>query len=139
MTDSADMVQRHPKPEPSGDIVGLLPCPFCGHSADIERVGDRRRSTIYQCDSCGCSLETGEEWSHGRQWNERSDAAVKALEAKLSLIEAELATSLALLARVDQLGKTGGWKRLPDGSAFSATPLASEIAAAILRISTERR
>jgi len=51
----------------------LLPCPFCGSEAEIERYGDRRRSTIYQCTSCSCSLETGEEWGHGRQWNERAD------------------------------------------------------------------
>jgi Lar family restriction alleviation protein len=49
----------------------LLPCPFCGGDATIERYGDRRQSTIYSCDSCGCTLETGEEWDHGREWNER--------------------------------------------------------------------
>lgn len=51
----------------------LLPCPFCGSSAHIERVGDRRQSTIYQCDNCSCSLETGEEWDHGRDWNRRAE------------------------------------------------------------------
>jgi len=50
----------------------LLPCPFCGASASIERLGDRSRSTIYQCDSCSCSLETGEEWGHGSDWNRRT-------------------------------------------------------------------
>jgi len=50
----------------------LLPCPFCGDEAEIERCGDRRRSTIYQCTSCGCSLETGEEWDHGAGWNTRA-------------------------------------------------------------------
>lgn len=52
-------------------MADLLPCPFCGGTASIERYGDRRQSTIYQCDNCGCSLETGEEWGHGTQWNER--------------------------------------------------------------------
>lgn len=57
--------------------VALLPCPFCGSEAEIERRGDHRVSTIYQCTFCGCSLETGEEWSHGRDWNNR--AAILAL------------------------------------------------------------
>lgn len=50
----------------------LKPCPFCGHAAEIERQGDRRQSTIYACTSCGCSLETGEEWGFGAQWNKRA-------------------------------------------------------------------
>ncbi len=49
----------------------LKPCPFCGGKASIERKGDRRMSTIYSCDWCGCSLETGEEWDHGKAWNIR--------------------------------------------------------------------
>jgi hypothetical protein len=51
--------------------VKLAPCPFCGEEAEIERYGNRRVSTIYRCTFCGCSLETGEEWDHGAQWNER--------------------------------------------------------------------
>lgn len=49
----------------------LKPCPFCGGKASIERKGDRSMSTIYSCDWCGCSLETGEEWDHGKAWNTR--------------------------------------------------------------------
>jgi Lar family restriction alleviation protein len=49
----------------------LRPCPFCGSKAEIERVGDARQSTIYACTQCGCRLETGEEWGHGRRWNQR--------------------------------------------------------------------
>lgn len=59
--------------------IPLLPCPFCGYEAEIERLGDGRRSTIYACTSCSCSLETGEEWDHGRDWNRR--AAVSPLSA----------------------------------------------------------
>lgn len=51
----------------------LLPCPFCGGEAEIERYGTSRVSTIYICTFCGCSLETGEEWGHGRQWNKRAE------------------------------------------------------------------
>lgn len=49
----------------------LLPCPFCGGEAEIERYGNSRVSTIYQCTNCSCSLETGEEWDHGKDWNRR--------------------------------------------------------------------
>jgi ribosomal protein L37AE/L43A len=69
----------------------LDPCPFCAHTAHIERVGNNRQSTIYQCDMCGCTLETGEEWGHGRAWNKRVvkitdemvERAAKALEKKV--------------------------------------------------------
>lgn len=53
----------------------LKPCPFCGGEAHIEQIGDRRQSTIYCCNSCGCRLETGEEWDHGRNWNTRAPLA----------------------------------------------------------------
>lgn len=52
--------------------VDLLPCPFCGSEAEIERYGDHRQSTIYACTMCGCRLETGEEWGHGENWNRRA-------------------------------------------------------------------
>lgn len=50
----------------------LAPCPFCGRSATIEQIGNSWQSTIYQCDNCGCSLETGEEFDHGKLWNTRA-------------------------------------------------------------------
>lgn len=58
----------------------LLPCPFCGGEAEIERLGDRRQSTQYSCTECGCFLETGEEWGHGTEWNRR--AALATTEAE---------------------------------------------------------
>lgn len=54
------------------EAIPLKPCPFCGSAAQIEQVGDHTRSTIYACDECGCRLETGEEWGHGRRWNNRA-------------------------------------------------------------------
>ncbi|QIG75674.1 hypothetical protein EVC20_103 [Rhizobium phage RHph_Y2_17_1] len=71
--------------------IELDPCPFCGDSASIERLGDRRQSTIYRCDNCACSLETGEEWEHGKDWNKRAykitdemvERAAKTLEKKV--------------------------------------------------------
>ena len=59
----------------------LLPCPFCGEAAEIERQGDHRQSTIYACTMCGCRLETGEEWDHGRQWNARTPAVERVWSA----------------------------------------------------------
>lgn len=58
----------------------LKPCPFCGGPASIEQYGDRSQSTIYNCDNCSCSLETGEEFNHGAQWNCRAEAALSAAE-----------------------------------------------------------
>lgn len=51
--------------------VNLDPCPFCGGQAILERAGNRRQSTLYACQICGCRLETAEEWGHGRRWNDR--------------------------------------------------------------------
>ncbi|MCP2134541.1 hypothetical protein J2S28_001593 [Rhizobium sp. SLBN-94] len=56
----------------------LKPCPFCGGPASIEQYGDRSQSTIYNCDNCSCSLETGEEFNHGAQWNCRAEAVLSA-------------------------------------------------------------
>lgn len=52
--------------------IELKPCPFCQGSASIERYGDRSQSTIYSCDWCGATLETGETFNHGDMWNHRS-------------------------------------------------------------------
>ena len=50
----------------------LKPCPFCGNEEPyIERYGSSRQSTQYVCGNCGCTLETGEEWDHGSDWNKR--------------------------------------------------------------------
>lgn len=49
----------------------LLPCPFCGGEAEFERIGTARFSTIVTCQDCGCTLETGETFNHGKTWNTR--------------------------------------------------------------------
>jgi Lar family restriction alleviation protein len=50
----------------------LLPCPFCGEEADIERMGTHRMSMVITCTNCGCSVETGETFVHkNTQWNTR--------------------------------------------------------------------
>lgn len=66
----------------------LLPCPFCGGEAEIERLGTSRSSTIYTCTDCGCSLETGEEWNHGSGWNQRFDVN-KELQLENRMLEAQ--------------------------------------------------
>jgi len=69
--------------EGTHDVVALLPCPFCGGEAEVERVGDFRQSTIYSCKFCGCSLETGEEWGHGKRWNVRVESALSTENTRL--------------------------------------------------------
>lgn len=59
----------------------LLPCPFCGSEAEITRYGTSRYSTVYNCTNCSCMLETGEEWDHGRQWNQRHKITDEEYEA----------------------------------------------------------
>jgi hypothetical protein len=49
----------------------LLPCPFCGGEAKVERQGTARQSSIIACEDCGCRVETGEIWSIGDRWNTR--------------------------------------------------------------------
>jgi predicted RNA-binding Zn-ribbon protein involved in translation (DUF1610 family) len=81
------------------DQVALQPCPFCGDEAEIERLGTSRVSTIYRCTSCGCQLETGEEWEHGRHWNHRPRfAALKAERDTLlaDIVEAHGNTDAAI-------------------------------------------
>lgn len=49
----------------------LMPCPFCGSSAEFERKGSARQSCIVVCTECGCRLETGEVFQCGLRWNTR--------------------------------------------------------------------
>ena len=85
----------------------LKPCPFCGGSAQIEQIGNRRRSTIVTCQYCGCRLETGEECGHGSAWNRRADlpptdAQVMAHPKVQALVEALEETNDALARQIGQ-------------------------------------
>ena len=71
----------------------LKPCPFCGGEAYIEQVGTSRHSTIYECGSCGCRLETGEEFNHGSRWNERPQVDELRARADAYAIERDHAKS----------------------------------------------
>jgi hypothetical protein len=59
----------------------LLPCPFCGGKAEIERNGSAKQSCIIACEDCGCRLETGEIWSMGQRWNTRRAPSPAALDS----------------------------------------------------------
>jgi Lar family restriction alleviation protein len=69
--------------------LALLPCPFCGGTAEVERMGTPRVSMIYACEDCGARLETGEEWlSKDCRWNTRAPLADR-LEALSQAATAE--------------------------------------------------
>lgn len=92
------------------ELNALAPCPFCGGEAEIERRGDRRQSTIYQCTSCGCTLETGEEWGHGERWNTRAAASSQAgVETAPPSQE-----PVAWRRRRKGIAGTGGWIMCPE-------------------------
>jgi len=67
-------------------VEGLLPCPFCGGKADVERNGDRRQSAIVVCLDCGCRLESNEHGS-GHDWNQRAAQTSEVKEAFLDICE----------------------------------------------------
>lgn len=53
----------------------LKPCPFCGGRAYLARKGTHKQSSIVECESCGCCLETSEEGDQcGETWNRRAPA-----------------------------------------------------------------
>lgn len=57
----------------------------------------RSIARIYECGSCGCRLETGEEFNHGKRWNERTEsdtANLVTMQGQLNLI-----TSLNVILR----------------------------------------
>lgn len=81
----------------------LEPCPFCESEVEIERYGNSRHSTIYNCTNCGCKLETGEEWSHGNRWNDQyALKRVKELEEQ----NARLSECLGFFASVIKSGES---------------------------------
>lgn len=49
----------------------LEPCPLCNSTDITFKRGNRRVSTKYRCENCGCSLEAGEAWQAPAQWNTR--------------------------------------------------------------------
>ncbi|MGN6147069.1 Lar family restriction alleviation protein [Rhizobium sp.] len=93
-------------------MTNLSPCPFCGHSASIERYGDRSQSTIYQCDNCSCSLETGEEFNHGTDWNRRAPIDAAAISAYLSSIGGVVCSKEPV--EHQRLVPGFGWQRVND-------------------------
>jgi len=76
----------------------LLPCPFCGAEAEIERRGSQRASMIIACTNCGCRVESGDVVGLTEpkvyRWNRRAHDALKAENAKLRASLAKCATKL---------------------------------------------
>jgi Lar family restriction alleviation protein len=87
----------------------LKPCPFCGGQAEFERKGTARHSTIITCTNCGATLETGAEWDHEREWNERpADKCLGQIEAGLSMLQRAIQDGdphTELLVRVSDIRK----------------------------------
>lgn len=51
----------------------LLPCPFCGGKAEIERMGTGRQSCQVACTDCGARHEgPDEDEQSGDSWNRRA-------------------------------------------------------------------
>ena len=53
----------------------LLPCPFCGGEAKVQRLGTSRASYIVGCTECHCTLESNENGA-GYFWNLRENVKV---------------------------------------------------------------
>lgn len=109
----------------NAQAVQLLPCPFCGGEAHIERYGDRRQSTQYACDACGCSLETGEEWGHGAGWNKRAARATSpmvpdsvVLAEENDMLRARLRSVTDTLASVLEHGLPAKGRSVDDREAY---------------------
>ena len=112
----------------------LLPCPFCGCEAEIERFGNRRQSTLYQCKGCSCSLETGEEWGHGSDWNTRaSDQLITTAEADARVKAAVLAEREAIAAFVETHAYTVGNERKMEPSKQAINDMHHATIAAAIR------
>ena len=52
------------------DKQELLPCPFCGGSAEVERLGTYRASMIIMCSVCGANVRASIRLSDSI-WNDR--------------------------------------------------------------------
>lgn len=93
-------------------MADLKPCPFCGGKAEIERYGTPRQSTIYQCEDCSCFLETGEEFNHGRQWNDRSNKDQWDYEGAMSDLDSVLDVLIKRINGEADLESAAEWVRL---------------------------
>lgn len=95
--------------------VALKGCPFCNGEAEIERYGTRKCSTIYNCNWCGCRLETGEERNHGDKWNTRApspeaEAMAEALAAIIETLNGRVHSNPALSALHDGLNALSAYR-----------------------------
>lgn len=89
----------------------LLPCPFCGGEAGIERTGTPRQSCIVACVNCGARHESGDEAQFsGASWNRRTQPApaITSESGKILRQGASAITSVPLLTdeEIDEHIKT---------------------------------
>lgn len=72
------------------DDVKLLPCPFCGGPAEVERPGTMRQSMIVVCQDCGARVESGDVTDLTRAdslaWNMRQEVVARALVRQLHAV-----------------------------------------------------
>ena len=109
----------------SSEEITLKPCPFCGEEAEIQRYGTSRVSTIVTCRGCGTSKECGEEFNHGRDWNDRTEAGI------IEQLEEE---NKRLMAALEVYANTENWgdhlrdifKGQPDTNDFRGYAIAQE-------------
>jgi len=93
----------------SSEEITLKPCPFCGEEAEIERYGTARVSTIVTCSGCGTSKECGEEFNHGRDWNDRTEAGI------IEHLEAE---NKRLRDALEVYADDGNWRFICESNVF---------------------
>lgn len=89
----------------------LLPCPFCGGEAGIERTGTPRQSCIVACVNCGARHESGDEAQFsGASWNRRTQPAITSESGKPAAQGASAITSVEVPrltdSEVDDLSRT---------------------------------
>lgn len=86
--------------------IELLPCPFCGGKAEVERLGTNRQSCIVHCTECGCTLESNETGA-GWQWNMRvKQCEPNPSNAKEAIVETAQENN-APVSVTNEIAKTG--------------------------------
>lgn len=100
-----------------GDHIDLLPCPFCGCTAELVQLGTGRQACIVSCTDCGATLSSSETFSSGAAWNRRFHnailrAAIQAAADAAGVVLAEAWESEAVLR--DGVRAHGWWWKRDD-------------------------
>lgn len=74
-------------------VSDLLPCPFCGGEAGIDRPGTMRASMKISCSNCGATVESGDVLGltspEAFAWNRRAEALSRTGAVKVKALEWE--------------------------------------------------